>query len=96
LGSDYWPEYQDGFGSKDVTASWAEIVLGTETYLKLGAKAKSSGKSRLLIGWNARLRIITDFENREEPPIYAIPGYGRTFNNVAAALNFYIKFRLGS
>jgi hypothetical protein len=96
LESDFWEDYQEGFGSKDVTASWAEFVLGTETFLKVGKRAKKTGKSRLLLGWNARLRFLTDFENREEPRIYAIPGYGRTFNNVAAALNFYIKYRMGS
>jgi len=96
LNSEYWEDYQEGFGSNDVTASWAEIVLGTETFLKIGKRAKERGKSKLLLGWNARLRFITDFENRENPPIYAVPGYGRTFNDVAAALNFYIKYRLGN
>ncbi len=96
LNSEYWADYEEGFGSKDLMASWAEIVLGTETFLKIGKKAKERGNSKLLLGWNARLRFITDFENRENPPIYAIPGYGRTFNDVAAALNFYIKYRLGN
>jgi hypothetical protein len=96
LESEYWPDYEEGFGSQDVSASWIEFVLGTETYLKISKQSKTSGKSRFLLGWNARLRFLTDFENREEPRIYAIPGYGRTFNNVAAALNFYIKYRIGS
>jgi hypothetical protein len=96
LDSEYWPDYREGFGSQNVSASWIEFVLGTETYLKISKQSKASGKSRFLLGWNARLRFLTDFENREEPRIYAIPGYGRTFNNVAAALNFYIKYRIGS
>jgi len=96
IDSDNWPGYQEEFGSENVTASWAEVVVGTETYLKVGSKAKTSGKSKLLLGWNARLRFLTDFENRQEPRIYAIPGYGRTFNNMTAALNFYIKYRIGS
>jgi hypothetical protein len=96
LESDYWPDYEEGFGSQDVSASWVEVVLGTETYLKIGRKSKESGESKFLLGWNARLRFLTDFENREEPTIYAIPGYGRTFNNVGAALNFYIKYRIGN
>lgn len=95
LESEFWPDYEEGFGSQDVNASWIEIVLGTETYLKVSKQSKTSGKSRFLLGWNARLRFLTDFENREEPKIYAIPGYGRTFNNVSAALNFNLKFRIG-
>jgi hypothetical protein len=93
--SDYWEDYQDGFGSENVQASWMEIVIGTETFLNLGKKKKENPKSRLILGWNGSLRILADFTNREDIPIYSIPGYGRTFNNVTPALNFYIKYRLG-
>jgi hypothetical protein len=96
LDSDYWEDYEEGFGSQDISASWVELVLGTETYLKISKKSKETGKSKLLIGWNARLRILTDFQNREEPRIYAIPGFGRTFNNFVPAINFYLKYRIGS
>lgn len=94
--SEFWEDFQEGFGSEDINASWIELVLGTETFLKVGKKAKSRPKSPLLIGWSARLRILTDFVNRDEPRIYSIPGYGRTFNNITPALNFYVKYRIGS
>jgi len=96
IDSEFWPDYQDGFGSEDVPASWIELIIGTETYLKVGKMAKETGKSRWLLGWNGRIKILTAFENREEPRIYSIPGYGRTFNNYAVALNFYIKYRIGN
>lgn len=96
IDSEYWEDYQEGFGSKDLTASWAEFILGTETYLKIGKKDPDNPESKLLIGWKFRLRFLVDFENREEPRIYSIPGYGRTFDKTVPSLNFYMKYRIGS
>jgi hypothetical protein len=96
IDSEFWGDYEEGFGSEDISASWIEFVLGTETFLKIGKKAGEGSKSRLLFGWNARLRVLTDFVNREKLTIYSIPGYGRTFNNVTPALNFYVKYRFGN
>ncbi len=95
LDSEYWEDYQEGFGSKDITASWVEIILGTETYLKFSKKKDEDPTSKLLLGWKFRLRFLMDFENREVLRIYSIPGYGRTFDNVVPAVNFYIKYRIG-
>ena len=96
IDSDYWEDYQEGFGSKDITATWMELVLGTETYLKIGKGKTESPKSNLLLGWKFRLRFLMDFENREEPRIYSIPGYGRTFDKTVPALNLYLKYRIGN
>lgn len=96
IDSEYWEDYEEGFGSQDITATWLELVLGTETYLKIGEKAKEKTKSKLLFGWKFRLRFLMDFENREEPRIYSIPGYGRTFDSVVPALNLYVKYRIGN
>jgi hypothetical protein len=96
IDSEYWEDYQEGFGSTDITASWFEIILGTETFLKMGKNQTEDPKSKLLIGWKFRLRFLMDFENREEPRIYSIPGYGRTFDNVVPGVNFYIKYRFGN
>lgn len=96
IDSEYWEDYEDGFGSTDVPASWVEIVLGTETYIKFSKKNPDDPKSNVLLGWKFRLRILAEFENREEPRIYSIPGYGRTFNNVTPAFNLYIKYRFGN
>ena len=98
IDSEYWEDYEDGFGSSDVTASWFEIVAGTETYLRIGKKMKEKEgeKSKLLLGWKFKLRFIMDFENRDEPRIYSIPGYGRTFDEIVPVLNFYVKYRIGN
>ena len=96
IDSDFWEDYGEEFGSTDVTATWWEIVVGTETYLNFLKKDPTSPKSRLLLGWKFRLRVLADFENREEPTIYAIPGYGRTFDKTVPALNLYVKYRFGN
>jgi hypothetical protein len=93
--SGFLTDYPNGFGSNDATAAWMELVLGTETYLKISKQSKESGQSRFLFGWNARLRFLTSFKQREELRIYSIPGYGRTFNDITIALNLYIKYRIG-
>ncbi len=95
IDSDYWEDYKDGFGSKGITATWGEIILGTETFLNIGKKEPDGPDSKLLIGWKFRLRFIGQFENREEPRIYSIPGYGRTFDSLVPAVNLYIKYRIG-
>jgi hypothetical protein len=96
IDSEYWEDYQEGFGSTDISASWIELIVGTETYLKFGKKKEENPKSKFLFGWKFRLRILADFENREEKPlIYSIPGYGRTFNNITPAINLYVKYRFG-
>ena len=94
--SEFWEDFQQGFGSTDITASWMEIVIGTETYLRLGKGKTDAPKSRFLVGWKFRLRFLMDFENRDEPRIYSIPGYGRTFDNSVPALNLYVKYRIGN
>lgn len=96
IDSEYWEDYQEGFGSTDITASWVELIVGTETYLKIGKKVDEDPRSKWLFGWKFRLRILTDFENREEPLIYSIPGYGRTFDNATPAINLYVKYRFGN
>lgn len=95
IDSDYWEDYQEGFGSQNLTASWGEVILGTETFLKFGKKDPEAPNSPLLFGWKFRLRFIGQFENRAEPLIYSIPGYGRTFDSVVPAINFYLKYRIG-
>lgn len=96
IDSDFWEDYEEEFGSTGLTASWMEIIVGTETCLHLfGSKEDKPPQSRLLLGWKFRFRILMDFQNREEPRVYSIPGYGRTFDKTVPALNFYVKYRFG-
>jgi len=96
LKSDFWEDYGESFGSDDIHADWFEIIFGSETRLNLSKSSKEKvSRGGLFLGWKARVRILWHFENREEPRIYAIPGYGRTFDNSIPALNLYIKYRFG-
>ncbi len=94
LESDFWEDYGEPFGSDNLHADWFEIIFGSE--MRLG-KASPEGilKGGFFLGWKSRLRILMNFENREEPRVYAIPGYGHTFDKTIPALNFYIKYRFG-
>lgn len=71
---------------KALTASWFEVVGGSET--------KLFKKLDLYVGMLLRWRIQHKFENFEPIPVYAIPGYGRTADKTVPALNMYIKYNL--
>jgi hypothetical protein len=90
-----WEDYELAFGDAELSASWYELILGSETQLTIG---KEDGKifiQRLHLGWKFRFRIRGAFENREAPGVYTIPGYGRTFDKTIPALNLYLKYRFG-
>jgi hypothetical protein len=94
LESDFWEDYGDTFGSDNLQANWFEIILGSE--MRLGKiNSNAAPKGGFFLGWKSRLRILMNFENREEPRVYAIPGYGHTTDKTVPALNFYIKYRFG-
>ncbi len=96
LESDFWEDYGESFGSDNLHADWFEIIFGSETRLNIGKSAKEENpRGGFFLGWKARIRILWHFENREEPRVYAIPGYGRTFDNSIPALNLYVKYRFG-
>lgn len=65
-------------------ADWFEVTFGTESHL---------GRN-LYIGFIGRLRILNDYDSFEPIDIYAIPGYGRTFDSSVPAVNMYIKYKI--
>lgn len=91
IGSDLWDNYKDGFSYEGLQADWFEVILGSETKLD----------NHWSIGGYFSLRILN---KRDKPspvnttltPIdtYAIPGYGRAFDNTTPAVNVYIRFSL--
>ncbi len=84
VGSEFWEEYEEEFGSENLEAQWVEIVLNTETRL-----AKN-----LFLGTQFSLRFMLDFETREDIPVYAIPGYGRYFDKSIPAANLFIRYKI--
>ena len=71
---------------KALTASWFEMVGGSET--------KLFKKLDLYAGMLLRWRIKHQFKSFEPIPVYAVPGYGRTTDKTIPALNIYIKYHL--
>ena len=72
--------------SQALTASWFEVVVGSDTRLfeQLG----------LYAGLAFRLGILYDFQEFQPANNYVIPGYGRTTNKLSPSLNLYIQYRL--
>ena len=95
IDSEFWEDYQDEFGDTDLSATWYELVFGTETILQIGQPDSKIYINKLFLGWKFRFRILGNFENREPPGVYAIPGYGRTFDKTIPAVNLYLKYRFG-
>lgn len=83
------------FGSDNMNASWLELLVGSEMRLSLIGSKSEDPVHGLFLGWKFRFRVLLDMENREEYPVFAIPGYGRTFDKTIPALNLYLKYRFG-
>jgi len=65
----------------NLDARWYEVVLYSDRQL-----------SKLFsIGLNLRLRILGTYTQQEVPDVYAIPGYGRTFDRTIPAANLFLK-----
>ncbi len=85
ISSNLWPDETGFFERNDLTATWAEVVTGSEMTL---------GTSRFVMGGYFTLRVLIDREKFEPIDTYAIPGYGRTVDKTVPALQLYLKFSL--
>ena len=72
------------FDRRNLQADWFEVILGTE----------SEVMPKFYVGTIFRLRILGSYDTFEPIDVYAIPGYGRTFDNTIPAANVYVKYRL--
>ncbi len=89
--SEIWPSLSESFVRNDFTASWAEFTLTTEAAIV----NKNEGiLSNLYWGIKFRLRFMIDKPTPENFDVYAIPGYGRTWNDVVPAANLFIVYKL--
>ena len=64
-----------------LSAQWWEVVLYSDKQLS----------NLFSIGLNLRLRILHSYDKQEYLDVYAIPGYGRTFDSTIPAVNFFLK-----
>lgn len=78
-------EVQDTFVQNvervNLDATWFELVLYSDQRLT----------DFLYIGVNLRLRILASYDEQTPIDVYAIPGYGRSFDNTTPAANFFLK-----
>lgn len=71
---------------ENLSANWWEVVVYTDQ--------KLFKKSDILwIGLNVRLRILKKYDRQEEVDVYAIPGYGRSFDKTIPAANLFLKLK---
>lgn len=66
---------------KDQSASWGEIVVYSDRKLN----------NFLSIGLNLRLKILAQYSPNEPIDVYAIPGYGRSFEKTNPGANLFFK-----
>jgi hypothetical protein len=71
--------------SKNLTASWFEVVIGAES--RLFEKLALYGGCTLHMGW------LYNFAPFNEAKNYVIPGYGLNANKWNLGLNFYILYK---
>ena len=78
-------ETQDTFVQEieraNLNATWYELVLYTDQRLT----------DVFRMGVNIRFRILASYDEQTPVDVYAIPGYGRSFDNTIPAANFFIK-----
>ncbi len=85
VSSDLFEEITGEVSRTDLSARWAEIVLGSEMQL---------GESPFYIGGYFTLRIMIDRDEYLPVDTYAIPGYGRTIDKTIPALQLHLKAAL--
>jgi hypothetical protein len=76
-------DLNEPFSRTDLEASWIEFIIITETELR----------NNIFLGSKWRLRNLRNFDYDFDPIVYAIPGYGRSFDNSIPAVNLFLKYR---
>lgn len=66
---------------EDLNAAWYELVVYSDRQLS----------DIFSIGLNLRLRILSSYDKQSPIDVYAIPGYGRSFDKTIPAANFFLK-----
>lgn len=89
--SDVWPSLNEDFKRENFSSQWVEWVLTSE---KAIFNRESGFLTHLYFGMKFRLRFIIERPRPEEFDIYAIPGYGRTFNDIVPAVNLFITYKI--
>ena len=89
--SEIWPSLNERFERDGFSANWVEFVLTSESSI---FNKETGFISNLYWGIKVRLRIMIEKPTPEQLDIYAIPGFGRTFNNLVPALNLFAAYKI--
>lgn len=92
--SEIQENYSKSFGPRKSEARWIEMVISSEGRL---TPRKSNPENKInhlfYLGFHIRLRFMSSYDRYPLYDTYAVPGYGRTVNNPAPAVNLYLKFK---
>ncbi|MBL3655576.1 DUF6048 family protein [Fulvivirga sediminis] len=84
VSSTLWPSVTESFDRSALSATWGEVLVGTERKLT----------DYVIVGATFALRFMIEKETFEPVDTYSIPGYGRGFDNTVPAVNLYLKLSL--
>lgn len=76
--------YIQNISRSNLQAQWWEFVLSTDQRVLRESDL-------LTVGLNLRLRILQSYDEQENVDVYAIPGYGRSFDKTIPAANFFLR-----
>ena len=71
----------ESYSRTNVGASWMEFGVYTDRTIN----------RFLAIGMNIRFRYLLDYDRQTPDDVYAIPGYGRSFDKSIPAVNLFLK-----
>ncbi|MEX2336793.1 MAG: DUF6048 family protein [Fulvivirga sp.] len=91
IGSNLWPDKTENYSRGELEAAWYEVIIGSEKKF-----TKQSDSESIMTNWSIggyfSLRVMNSREEFDPIDTYAIPGYGRAFDNTAPAVNVYIRY----
>lgn len=84
--------YHETIDRQNLKAIWYEAVLFSERKIIFRNNEGDEWKwNPLSFGFNLRLRILANYDSFDPIDVYAIPGYGRSFDKAIPALNLFLK-----
>ena len=75
------PYFEENMGLK---ANWYEAVISSESRII----------AQLYLGFKLRVRFMDSYDNPGLVEIYSIPGYGKSFDRSALAVNLFARYRI--
>ena len=74
-------DFVQNINREDLKANWYEVVVYSDRKLS----------DLFSIGLNLHLRILGNYDEQKGVDVYAIPGYGRSFDKTIPAANLFLK-----